>query len=143
MGEAKESKRRVVDFPSWMEAWNIFLAIRVQTAPQTAPQLVKYHTIITQLFSSYSADVCIAPSAKQWWWPGTKLTLSRGTRLRRTSWCGVPLDNPFGSASRDLPRDPLPPAKQTLDLALPLHSQAGHANQIATGSDAVASTDRP
>ena len=45
------------------------------------------------------------------------------------SWCGAPLDNPFGSASLDPPRDPpprdpLPPAKQTPGLALPLHSQA-------------------
>lgn len=57
--ETKASKRHVVDFPSWMEAWNVFLAIRVLTAPQTAPQLVKYQAIITQLFSSYPAGVCV------------------------------------------------------------------------------------
>ena len=36
------------------------LAIRIQTAPQTAPQLVKYQAIITQLFSSsYPAGICM------------------------------------------------------------------------------------
>ena len=57
--ETKASKRHVVDFPSWMEAWNVFLAIWVQTAPQTAPQLVKYQVITTQLFTSYPAGVCV------------------------------------------------------------------------------------
>ena len=48
-------KRQVCDLPSWLEAWNIFLAIRVQTAPKTALQLVKYQTIVCQLFSAYPA----------------------------------------------------------------------------------------
>ena len=36
-------------------AKNTFLAIRIQTAPKTALQLVKYQTIMCQLFSSYPA----------------------------------------------------------------------------------------
>ena len=51
----KASKRQVCDLPSWLEAWNIFLAIRVQMAPKTALQLVKYQTIVCQLFSAYPA----------------------------------------------------------------------------------------
>ena len=58
-GEKKASKRCVGDFASWMEAWNVYLAIRVQSAPRLAQQLIKYQAIITQLFSSYPANVCI------------------------------------------------------------------------------------
>ena len=51
----KAPNRQVSDLPSWLEAWNIFLAIRIQTAPKTALQLVKYQTIVCQLFSAYPA----------------------------------------------------------------------------------------
>ena len=39
---------------SWFEAWNIFIAIRIQIAPNTALELVKYQSIICQLFLVYS-----------------------------------------------------------------------------------------
>ena len=53
------SKRRIGDFASWMEAWCIFMAIRVHAFPESGLQLVKYQTIMCQLFSSYQAAVCI------------------------------------------------------------------------------------
>ncbi|KAL5474865.1 hypothetical protein EMCRGX_G026888 [Ephydatia muelleri] len=39
---------------AWMEAWNMFSATRIQTAPQTALKLVKYQNIICQLFTAYA-----------------------------------------------------------------------------------------
>ena len=53
------SKRRIGDVASWMEAWCIFMAIRVHAFPESGLQLVKYQTIMCQLFSSYQAAVCI------------------------------------------------------------------------------------
>ena len=53
------SKRCIGDFASWMEAWCIFMAIRVHAFPESGLQLVKYQTIMCQLFSSYQAAVCI------------------------------------------------------------------------------------
>lgn len=53
---AKHSRTRNVwlsgMFATWLEVWNIF---SIQTAPKTALQLVKYKTIICQLFFSYPA----------------------------------------------------------------------------------------
>ena len=37
----KASKWCVGDFASWMEAWNVYLAICVQSAPRLAQQLIK------------------------------------------------------------------------------------------------------
>ena len=42
-----------------MEAWNIFAATRIQTAPQTALELVKYQNIICQLFAAYSTTAAL------------------------------------------------------------------------------------
>ena len=50
-----KTKRQVCDLQSWLEVWNIYLAIRIQTAPKTALQLVKYQSIVCQLFSAYPA----------------------------------------------------------------------------------------
>ena len=50
-----KTKRQVCDLQSWLEAWNIYLAIRIQTAPKPELQLVKYQTIVCQLFSAYPA----------------------------------------------------------------------------------------
>ena len=49
-GEKKASKQWVGDLASWMEAWNVYLAIRVQSATHLAQQHIKYQAIITQLF---------------------------------------------------------------------------------------------
>eukprot|EP00731_Ephydatia_muelleri_P007628 Em0003g1876a len=136
VGETKASKRRVVDLSSWMEAWTVFLAIRVQTAPQTALQLVKYQAIITQLFLSYPASVCIkydSASAKRW--PGTKLTLSRGTRLLPLSWrkkwqqAGslVPCEDPNGiSGLGAIP-------KKNRKWRMVLHLSAPHGGSVDDG----------
>ena len=53
------AKRRVIDLASWLEAWNIFLAVRLQVSPSSALQLAKYQAIMCQLFSSYPVGVCI------------------------------------------------------------------------------------
>ena len=53
--KSRKAKRQVCDLQSWLEAWNIYLAIRIQTAPKTTLQLVKYQTIVCQLFSAYPA----------------------------------------------------------------------------------------
>ena len=46
-GKRKGKDRcQVSDLGSWLEAWNIFIAIRVQIAPHTALELVKYQSII-------------------------------------------------------------------------------------------------
>ena len=58
-GDMGLSKRHIGDFASWVEAWNIFLAIRVQAFPHTALQMIKYQAIMCQLFSSYPVGVCI------------------------------------------------------------------------------------
>ena len=58
-GDKGLSKRRIEDFASWVEAWNIFLAIRVQAFPHIAIQMIKYQAIMCQLFSSYPVGVCI------------------------------------------------------------------------------------
>ena len=39
--KSRKTKRQVFDLQSWLEAWNIYLAIRIQTAPKPALQLVK------------------------------------------------------------------------------------------------------
>ena len=49
----KKSRKTKRDLQSWLEAWNIYLAIQIQTAPKTALQLVKYQTIVCQLLSAY------------------------------------------------------------------------------------------
>ena len=48
------TRRQVSTSAPWMEAWNIFAATRIQTARQTALELVKYQSIICQLFTAYS-----------------------------------------------------------------------------------------
>ena len=53
--KSRKTKRQVCDLQSWLEAWNIYLAIRIQTAPKPELQLVKYQTIVCQLFSAYPA----------------------------------------------------------------------------------------
>ena len=57
--EKGAGRRRVVDLATWLEAWNIFLAVRIQIAPDSALALVKYQAIMTMLFSSYPAGVCL------------------------------------------------------------------------------------
>ncbi|KAL5488979.1 hypothetical protein EMCRGX_G018014 [Ephydatia muelleri] len=55
----RSAKRHVVDLATWLEAWNVFLAVRLQVSPSSALQLAKYQAIMCQLFSSYPVGVCI------------------------------------------------------------------------------------
>ena len=57
--DTRPARRRVVDLVTWLEAWNIFFPVRLQVSPSSALQLVKYQTIMCQLFSSYLVGVCI------------------------------------------------------------------------------------
>jgi len=47
------SSRRISSFASWMEAWNIYLAILIDYSPARAPQLVAYQRIITSANNHY------------------------------------------------------------------------------------------
>ena len=49
----------MVDLATWLEVWNVFLAVQIQIAPDSALVLVKYQAIMTMLFSSYPAGVCL------------------------------------------------------------------------------------
>ena len=55
----ERSKRRVSDLQSWLEAWNVYLAIKVHSAPDLALELVKYQTSICHLFNAYSVSACL------------------------------------------------------------------------------------
>ena len=39
--------KKITSFSSWMEAWNVYLAIRVDHTPSYAPSLIAYQRIIT------------------------------------------------------------------------------------------------
>lgn len=57
--DSGSAKRHVVDLATWLEAWNIFLAVHLQVSPSSALQLAKHQAIMCQLFSSYPVGVCI------------------------------------------------------------------------------------
>ena len=52
-GKIDKTQRLVSDLPSWLEAWNKFVAIRVQTFPDTALAMLQYQSTICQLFSTF------------------------------------------------------------------------------------------
>ncbi len=59
-GRSRTKVRRVVsDLPTWLEAWNIYLAARLSCVPSLAPELAKYQAIVTSLFAAYRADACV------------------------------------------------------------------------------------
>ena len=45
--------KKITSFTSWMEAWNIYLAILIDHSPVRAPQLVAYQRIITSASAQY------------------------------------------------------------------------------------------
>ena len=47
------SSKKISSFVSWMEAWNIYLAIIINHSPACAPQLVAYQRIITSASIHY------------------------------------------------------------------------------------------
>ena len=47
------SAKKINSFASWMEAWNIYLAILINRSPARAPQLVAYQRIITSASTQY------------------------------------------------------------------------------------------
>ena len=61
--KSRKTKSQVFNLESWLEAWNSYLAIRIQTAPKTALQLVKYQTIV--LPAVFCLPVCIGPEVRQ------------------------------------------------------------------------------
>ena len=78
--KSRKTKRQVFDLQSWLEAWNSYLAIRIQTAPKTALQRVKYQTIVCQLFSA-----CPAASALKY----DRLLLDAAARSKSTTSSGT------------------------------------------------------
>ncbi len=51
--------RRVTDLTTWLEAWNVFLLVRIHSAPHSALELAKYQALICRLFSGYPAAPCL------------------------------------------------------------------------------------
>ena len=41
------ANRKITSFATWMEAWNVYLAVRVSIQPSCASQLIAYQRIIT------------------------------------------------------------------------------------------------
>ena len=58
-GNAKWSKRHVVDLPSWLEAWNQYICVRLAYDLSMALELVKYQTIMVMLFANHSPACCL------------------------------------------------------------------------------------
>ena len=56
-GKIDKTQRLVSDLPSWLEAWNTFVAIRVQTFPDTALAMLQYQSTICLLFSGCCPEV--------------------------------------------------------------------------------------
>ena len=52
-------KRHVVDLPSWLEAWNQYICVRLAYELAMALELVKYQTIMVMLFANHSAGRCL------------------------------------------------------------------------------------
>lgn len=52
--------RLVQDLASWLEAWNIYLLVRVAYDPSFAPELIRYQSIICTLFASVEVSSCLA-----------------------------------------------------------------------------------
>ena len=48
----------VTDLVSWLEAWNIYLAVRLDTHPHMAQELTKYQSIVSCLFVAYRPEAC-------------------------------------------------------------------------------------
>jgi len=47
------SHKRITSFPTWLESWNIFLAIMVNHNPSKASELIAYQAIITSASRQY------------------------------------------------------------------------------------------
>ena len=51
--QAAAKGRKITSFSSWMEAWNVYFALRVDFALSSAPSLIAYQRIITSASVSY------------------------------------------------------------------------------------------
>ena len=69
MAKKGSTRWQVPDLSSWMHAWNTFAVTRIQIAPQTTLELVKYQHIICQLFSAY--PTAMALRYDKLFWPAT------------------------------------------------------------------------
>ena len=58
--KCRKTKRLVFDLQSWLEAWNSYLAIRIQTAPKKMLQRVKY-----QIIAVFCLPGCFGPEVRQ------------------------------------------------------------------------------
>ena len=48
--------KKITSFPSWMEAWNIFLTVCIDHMPSRTPSLVAYQRIITSTNNLYPLE---------------------------------------------------------------------------------------
>ena len=51
-----EIKRRVCNLGTWLEAWTVFCRVLVDAAPELAPDVLQYQSIITEASAKYSED---------------------------------------------------------------------------------------
>ena len=58
-GKARRNKRHVVDLPSWLEAWNRYICVRLAYNRSMALELVKYQTIMVMLFANHPPARCL------------------------------------------------------------------------------------
>ncbi len=94
------SKRSVMDLSSWLEAWNIYVAILVNQFPQRAASLLAYQRIISQ------ASIHAAPQA---WFRYDSRFRALAAEARTTPWDQKPNGSSASAWYRPLARPPLFP----------------------------------
>ena len=58
------STKKITSFSAWMEAWNIYLAVRVDIQPSFAPHLIAYQRIITSANSRHPLHAWVSYDIK-------------------------------------------------------------------------------
>ena len=135
------TNRKITSFAIWMEAWNVYLAVRMSINPSCAPHLIAYQRIITSANSQHPLHTWLSydmrfrtkaandPSLR---WDIRDLDLwlecFPGTSSQTNCWpcnhCGgtthYPINCPFRSSPSRAPGEPQP--------ATPNHQQ--RANQV-------------
>ena len=106
------TRPRVIDFLTWMTAWNNFVQAMMVYHPDTIPQLIAYQTTITSYSSQYTFSswsnydqtfrykMVNSPSSS---WEHVDMTLFNLYILRGTVRISCALCNNFGHMSADCP----------------------------------------
>lgn len=62
--QSAPNNRKISSFAAWMEAWNVYLAVRISINPACAPQLMAYQRIITTANSDHPLNAWISYDIK-------------------------------------------------------------------------------